>query len=306
MTFSPFTVKTPASTANLGPGFDSIGLALPIYQKIDVQPDHQWNVSYEQEDFQDLPTDQSNLILKTINKVAAAVGIECPYAALSISSDIPLSKGLGSSAAAISAGVSIANRLMDLSLTGDEQIRLASHIEGHPDNVSASIAGGLTVSRFANGEVTTVSIPVGGFSVVIMAPDAELETKKSRGVLPDHLPYRDAVLSSAAANVMVAAFAVKDFKKAGQVMMKDAFHEPFREDFFPDLADIKKDACDAGAFAVTISGAGPCISIFTEDTQLTEVVDRLSEKYSSYQLLTLKPVNQGTFITEHQSNRLSV
>ncbi|KIL48781.1 homoserine kinase [Jeotgalibacillus alimentarius] len=306
MTFSPFTVKTPASTANLGPGFDSIGLALPIYQKIDVQPYQQWKVSYEHEDFQDLPTDQSNLILQTINKVAAAAGTECPCAALTVSSEIPLSKGLGSSAAAISAGVSIANRLMDLGLTEDEQIRLASDIEGHPDNVSASIAGGLTVSRYADREVTTVSIPVGGFSVVIMAPEAELATKKSRGVLPDQLPYRDAVLSSAAANVMVAAFAAKDFYKAGQVMMKDSFHEPFRENFFPDLTDIKKDACHAGAFAVTISGAGPCISIFTEDTHISTVVDRLSEKYSSYQLLTLKPVNQGTLITEHQSNRLSV
>lgn len=305
MSFSPFTVKTPASTANLGPGFDSIGLALPIFQTIFVESAELLNVSYTQNDFQHLPTDESNLILNTIVKIARDAGKECPGASLTVSSDIPLSKGLGSSAAAIAAGIVIADRLMNLQLSTEEQIKAASAIEGHPDNVSASLAGGLTVSRY-DEELTSVSLPAEGFSVIILAPESELETKESRGVLPDKLAHADAVLASAAANVMVASLITGDFKKAGKVMMKDTFHEPYRKDFFPQLEEIKRQACESGAFAVTISGAGPCISIFAEDAKVSFVYDQLKNKYTGYQSIKLKPVNQGTLCIEHHLNRLSV
>ncbi|WP_166786726.1 homoserine kinase [Jeotgalibacillus salarius] len=306
MTFSPFSVRTPASTANLGPGFDSIGLALPIFQTIDVEPGSSWSVSYDQQEFQHLPPDGSNLILKTIHKVARDAGMECPTAELYVRSDIPLSRGLGSSAAAIAAGVSIADRLMNLNLSIDEQIKAASEIEGHPDNVSASIAGGLTVSRYADHELTSISLPVEGFSVVIMAPENELETEKSRGVIPDTLKHHEAVLSSAAANVMVASLLVKDFRKAGQVMMKDGFHEPYRLNFFPQFEEIKEKSGDLGAFAVTISGAGPCIAVFAEDSASSCVSEQLTAMYPEFKVMQLKPVNQGTILNEYPSNRLSV
>ncbi|MDZ5711866.1 homoserine kinase [Jeotgalibacillus haloalkalitolerans] len=306
MSFSPFTVKTPASTANLGPGFDSIGLALPIFQTIEVEPSSRWNVSYKQDEFQHLPVDDTNLILKTIQEVAAFAEKACPAATLTVSSDIPLSKGLGSSAAAIAAGIVIADRLMGLEMSLDEQIKTASDIEGHPDNVSASLAGGLTVSRYEDDELVSVSLPAEGFSVIIMAPEAELETKESRGVLPQSLTHRDAVLASAAANVMVASLITGNFKKAGSVMMKDTFHEPYRKPFFPQLEDIKDFACKSGAFAVTISGAGPCISIFAEDARVSPITEHLKGRYDGYQTIQLKPVNQGTLLIEQHLNRLSV
>ncbi|AJD91147.1 homoserine kinase [Jeotgalibacillus malaysiensis] len=306
MSFSPFIVKTPASTANLGPGFDSIGLALPIYQTIAAAPAEKLSISYSQYDYHHLPTDESNLILKTIRQISVKSGKVCPGAELTVRSEIPLSKGLGSSAAAIAAGIVIADRLMKLELSLDHQIRLASEIEGHPDNVSASLAGGLTVSRFDDEGLSSVSLPAKGFSVIIMAPDSELETKESRGVLPANLTHGDAVLASAAANVMVAALITGEFQKAGQVMMKDTFHEPYRRTFFPNLDDIKKFACENGAFAVTISGAGPCISIFAEDAKVSAVYNLIKNKYAGYQAIKLKPSNQGTLCTEHHLNRLSV
>ncbi|MFB1080965.1 homoserine kinase [Jeotgalibacillus sp. JSM ZJ347] len=306
MSFSSFTVKTPASTANLGPGFDSIGLALPVIQSIHVESHSAWKVSYKGKEFQHLPTDETNLILKTIQKVAKDAGKSCPEAALTVSSEIPLSKGLGSSAAAIAAGITIADRLMNLQLSTDEQIRAASAIEGHPDNVSASLTGGLTVSRFEDDELVSVSIPVEGFSVLIMAPEEELETEESRGVLPEEMTHRSAVLTSAAANVLVASLITGDFNKAGKVMMKDTFHEPYRKAFFPQLEAIKETACYAGAFAVTISGAGPCISVFAENAKTGLIAERLGNQFAGFQIMTLKPVNQGTLITEHHVNRLSV
>ncbi|WP_166805755.1 homoserine kinase [Jeotgalibacillus sp. R-1-5s-1] len=304
MSFKPFSVVAPASTANLGPGYDSLGLALPIYQTVKIEPSDSWRVEYVQPEHQTLPGDEKNLIIKTVRHVEKKFNKTCPPAKLMVESDIPLSRGLGSSAAAISSGISIADQLLNLSLSQEEKIYLACEMEGHPDNVSASIAGGFTVSRYANGNLDTISVPVNGFSVIVLVPLTTLETKESREVIPKILDHRDAAMSSAAGNVLVASLLTGDFDKAGRAMMVDKFHEPHRSRFFPDLPDIKKTALAEGAFAVTISGAGPSIAVYAENVSAGHVASELENKFKSYTIHNLLPSDKGTVLYEKNENHL--
>ena len=137
-----FSVIVPASTANLGPGFDSVGLAVGLYMTVDVFQGEEWKITYHGDGFGELATGDNNLIIKTIIDVADQHGCEVPILQLLVQSDIPLGKGLGSSAAAIAAGIEIANHLLALNLSINEKVRIGSELEGHADNISAAFLAG--------------------------------------------------------------------------------------------------------------------------------------------------------------------
>ncbi|MER2090164.1 MAG: homoserine kinase [Sporosarcina sp.] len=293
---SDFSVIVPASTANLGPGFDSIGLALDLYMTVDVSPAEVWTVTYENEGYESLSTADDNLIVKIITDVSKRYGFAAPVSQLIVRSDIPLGKGLGSSATAIAAGIEIANHLLELNLTAKQKVFLGSEYEGHADNVSAALLGGVTVSYFDGKEIDLVHIQKPNMGAVILVPPEALLTEASRGLLPEQLSHAEATCGSAAANVLAAAIVQNDWKTAGRMMEKDVFHEPYRKHLFPEFDRIREVCRDNDAYGMTISGAGPSLFIAVKPGDETELAERLSAEFPYYDCIAVKPSITGAVI----------
>ncbi|KIL47867.1 homoserine kinase [Jeotgalibacillus campisalis] len=297
MTFSPFQVHVPATTANLGPGFDSIGAALNIHQNTVVTPSSKWTIQYEEDSHRSLPTDESNLILSTIRKVEQHFNVKAPAASLSVASQIPLSRGMGSSAAAIVTAIDIADSLLSLSLTDAEKITMACEIEGHPDNVSAAVLGGITVSRWTNKKLDSMKIQTNEVDVLLLVPSHELTTVDARKSIPDSISHSSAVRSSAAANLMIAALLNKDWNMAGKMMEQDEYHEPYRVQWIDSFYQIRTEAGKLGAYATTISGAGPAITIFCGKNDVNNISSKMNKAFPHYSCVLTSITSTGSAIS---------
>ena len=293
MSWKEFSVTVPASTANLGPGFDSIGLALDLHLSIYVSPAAEWTVEYCDEVYQHLTSGVDNLIVSTALAVAEQFNRLLSPAKLRVVTNIPLGRGLGSSAAAIAGGIEIADRLLGLNLPIKEKVKIGSTMEGHPDNVSASFLGGLTISYFDDNELEVIHVPQVDIGVVILVPSTEFLTIESRGLLPQTLEHRVAARGSAAGNVLSAALAIGNWETAGRLMEKDTFHEPFRKNKFPNFDAIRQACKEAGAYGSTISGAGPSLFIATKKGDEEGVATRLGNQFPHYECVVLKPSSVG-------------
>ncbi len=293
MSWKEFSVTVPASTANLGPGFDSIGLALDLHLSIYVSPASEWTVEYSDEGYQHLTSGIDNLIVSTVLSVGEIYDRPLSPAKLRVVTNIPLGRGLGSSAAAIAGGIEIADRLLALNLPIKEKVKIGSAMEGHPDNVSASFLGGLTISYFDGNELEVIHVPQVEIGVVIMVPPTEFLTTESRGLLPQSLGYSVATRGSAAGNVLSAALVRGDWETAGRLMEKDTFHEPYRKNKFPDFEVIRHVCKKAGAYGSTISGAGPSLLIATKKGDEEGVATHLRDQFPHYECIVLKPSSVG-------------
>lgn len=293
MSWKEFSVTVPASTANLGPGFDSIGLALDLHLSIYVSPASEWTVEYSDEGYQHLSSGIDNLIVSTALTVAEQFNLSLSPAKLRVVTNIPLGRGLGSSAAAIAAGIEIADRLLALNLPIKEKVKIGSAMEGHPDNVSASFLGGLTISYFDGNELEIIHVPQVEIGVVILVPPTEFLTTESRGLLPQSLKHSVATRGSAAGNVLSAALVRGDWETAGRLMEKDAFHEPYRKSKFPEFEAIRQACKEVGAYGLAISGAGPSLFIATKKGDEEEVAASLKDQFPHYECVVLKPSSTG-------------
>ncbi|ANU10280.1 homoserine kinase [Planococcus antarcticus DSM 14505] len=298
MNWKEFSVTVPASTANLGPGFDSIGLALDIYMLVHASPATAWLVEYKDPAYQQIASGTDNLIVTTAQAVADKYGHPLPTAKLMVDTDIPLSRGLGSSASAIAAGIEIADRLIGLQLPMKEKLRIGTELEGHPDNISASLLGGLTISYFDEEDLEIVHVPEVEIGVVILVPPTEFLTVESRNLLPEVLAYKTTIRGSAAGNTMAAALVRGDWKVAGRMMQKDVFHEPYRKDHFPDFDAIQQSCLELDVFGSAISGAGPSLFIAVKKGQEKRVAAQLAAKFPLYECLAIRPSSTGIKIGE--------
>ena len=286
-------IRVPATTANLGPGFDCAALALALYMEVEAEKAAAWQVVYEGEEYADLAGGEENLIVRTMQETARRCGIEAEPCRLTVHSEIPLGKGLGSSATAVAAGIEAADHLYGLGLAMDEKVRIGSDIEGHADNVVAAIMGGAVFSHYCDGEVETVHIPDPDVGAVVLVPDRPLATEESRGLLPESLRYADAVCGSAANGVMAAAIAIGNWKLAGRMMERDVFHEPYRTQLFPDFEKIRRFAREAGAYGTAVSGAGPSIFVLTESGAEKSIAERLAGEFPAYRPIALRASSAG-------------
>lgn len=289
-----FLIRVPASTANLGPGFDSIGLALGLYLEIHGSSSDHWEIVPLSEEMSVFPRDDRNYIIQIAKKTAAAYGKELSPCRLFVSSEIPLARGLGSSASAIVAGIELANIVAELQLTDDEKNRHASLFEGHPDNAGASVYGGLVVGLHTQQKTDVVSFPIEGVKVIAVIPDFELLTEDSRNVLPASLPYKDAIAGSAAANVFLAGVMTKDWKLVGEMMQSDRFHQPYRAELVPHLAHIEEVVLQEGGFGTALSGAGPTVLSLTSKENSAAVLTALKLEFPEYVVKELEIDNDGS------------
>ncbi|MDM5228628.1 homoserine kinase [Cytobacillus sp. NJ13] len=299
-------IKVPGSTANLGPGFDSIGLALNLYLTLEAERADTFEMVPLSEPLSIYPSDETNFIFQVAMDTAKKYGRELPGCKARISSDIPLTRGLGSSAAAIVAGIELADALCDLRLSQYEKLELSSRMEGHPDNAGASLLGGLVIGCMSEEEVSVQSIKNIKFDVIAVVPKEELLTKESRGVLPEEWSFKEAVQAGAVGNVMVAALLSGNYSLAGKMMSEDLFHHPYRKKMVPHLEVIEKAAPGLGVFGVALSGAGPAVLCLAEPECAPAVAEGLQRVLPEMEILCLKIDQEGSTVLKKSPAELKV
>ncbi|MBI1354748.1 MAG: homoserine kinase [Acidobacteria bacterium] len=272
------TVRAPASSANLGPGFDTLGLALAIHLECRFEPADTLEIRLSGRDTHSIPTDESNMIWATAARVAREQGRALPPMRLEIHNDIPLGKGLGSSAAALTAGVAIADGALNLGWDEHRVLDEAARIEGHPDNVAAAVLGSITTAAIgADGVTRAIRLEIpDSFSVAVVCPDFELATSGMRGVLPDCYSREDAIFNLQRATLLVAALATGN-KTVFPDALFDRLHQPFRMGNVPGMKEIL-DLRAPGLLGCAMSGAGPSMLVFFESGR-EDVVELVANEF---------------------------
>ena len=252
-------VKIPASTANLGPGFDTLGMALSLYAWIEMKEAEQTVFHLYGDEMQGIPRDKSNLLYQVAQQVFERAGVQVPELEISMYSDIPLTRGLGSSATAIVGALAAANALIGSPLSKAELFDMATGIEDHPDNVGASLYGGIITAIWDGVHAECIRFdPPEDLEVLVVVPDFELQTSEARKVLPDHISRKDAVYNVSRASFLIGALAGGRMDLIGKAM-SDRLHQPYRAPLIQGMTRILEEAANHGALGVALSGAGPTL-----------------------------------------------
>jgi homoserine kinase len=267
-------VKVPASSANLGPGYDVLAAALALHLELEVEESGSFSVEAEG---LDVPLDRSNLCVRSFETLRPADGI-----AFRIKSEIPLAAGLGSSAAAIVAGLLAADHLYELAQEPDDVLARAAEIEGHPDNVAAALFGGFVVCGYDEGMLTATRLdPPQGVEAVVVVPGEQVPTEDARKAIPDQVPLVDAVANVSAATQLILGIQRSDLTLIGRGLA-DRLHQPHRAHLYPRSMEIVEEAPRMGAIGATISGAGPTVLVWTFWQSTGEVMKALNERVGDW------------------------
>ncbi len=250
-------VRVPATSANLGPGFDALGLALGLHNEVLLEEDERLVLAVEGEGAGHLEPGPGNVVARGVMMAFSAAGRPFRGAAIRCLNRIPLSRGLGSSAAAWVGGLLGGNALLGEPLDRAALLGLAARAEGHPDNVAAAVLGGLTVACPEGDRVTAIALPVPrDLGWVALVPEIESSTREARAVLPDAVPRADAVFNVQRVSLLLAALGTERADLLEQAM-QDRLHQPYRQRLFPWMDSVVKAARHAGALGCVLSGAGP-------------------------------------------------
>jgi homoserine kinase len=257
--------KIPASTANLGPGFDTLGMALSLFAWIEMSEGAgATRIKLHGSELEGIAADKSNLIYKVAQLVFAEAGVSMPELNIAMYSEIPLTRGLGSSASAIVGGLAAANALIGNPLPEDRLFQIATGLEGHPDNVGASLFGGIVAAAWDGVHADYVRLdPHPELDVLVAIPEFHLSTEKARHALPAQLSMADAVYNVSHSSLLVAAIATGNLGMIRHAM-KDRLHQPYRAALIPGMAAILEQAADHGALGAALSGAGPTLLALAE------------------------------------------
>jgi homoserine kinase len=264
-------VRVPGSSANLGPGYDVLAAALALHLEVEVEE----TGGELTVDAGELPVagGRENLVVRAFESLHSADGLT-----FRINSEIPLSRGLGSSAAAIVAGLMAADHLYELGLERGDLLRRAAELEGHPDNVAAALHGGFVVcSDGVDGPQATRFDPPGGLEAVAVIPAEEVATERARAAIPDQVPLADAIANLAAASNLILGLKSADLDLVARGLA-DRIHQPRRASLYPRSMELVEAARELGALGATISGAGPTVLVWTTWQDAGKVAGELTAR----------------------------
>lgn len=269
-------VWAPATIANLGPGFDALGLAVRLYNRLTVETGEEFSVEIHGEGEEELPRDRTHLAYRAIEVAMEAHGVRVPPIRLRQENAIPLKRGLGSSASAIVAGLLAGAALAGGKLSKEDLVDLAWRMEGHPDNVTASLVGGLAASAVDGQRVRWAKLPIRpSWRIVLAIPDLHVATEEARRALPSEVPFADAVFNVGRVALLLAAWTSGRSDLLG-VATDDRLHQPYRLPLVPWLFEVVEAAREAGAYGAVLSGSGPTVAAFAEDPlQVGEAMARV-------------------------------
>lgn len=278
------SVRVPATSANIGPGFDSLGCAFALYNTFTFTRAAQTQVS----GCAPSHAGENNLALVAFRRACDYAAVPPPPVALTIAADVPISRGLGSSATLIVGGIVGADLLCGLHLGDAARLRLATEIEGHPDNVAPALRGGFTASLMADGVPHTAALRIHpDYRFCAFIPDFETSTKAARGVLPTHLSYADAIFNVSRMAPLITALAEGDTDLL-RIALQDRLHEPYRRSLIPEYDAVRSAAIDEGAHAFFLSGSGStCMAIYTDPTFPARVAPRMLPLTHAWRTLPL-------------------
>lgn len=309
------SVKVPASSANIGPGFDCMGIALPIYNTITIEETVmpgtgiEINMMSEEEAidemaFDSIPRDENNIVYKAVEMLYNSIGQEPSELKINIQSQIPIARGLGSSASIIVGGLLAANKLLNNPADEQALLAIATEVEGHPDNVAPAILGGFVLSNQEDdGTISYCKLHwPEDWDITVCIPDFELATDIARSVLPKEVPLQDAVFNAKHLGMLIHAVNTKD-EKLMKLALKDKLHQQYREKLVPgmkEMIDVFKH--EDGVLGCVLSGAGPSMLVISYKYDLDKiksVVKDIWEKQNiNVDIRTLKVEEQGATILE--------
>ena len=278
------TVRVPATSANIGPGFDSLGIAFTLYNTVTVKRADAFGVFGCPEAY----ANADNLAYVAFVAACREAGREVPTVEITITTEVPVSRGLGSSATLLVGGATAANLLCGLGLSREDILRVVNRIEGHPDNVAAAIYGGMTAALQEEGD--PIALPLSlcpTLSFCALVPDFACETGASRKVLPTDVKRKDAVFNVTHTAVLIAALAAGDLAAISRAL-DDRLHQPYRKSLIPDYDIVREAALAEGAHAFFISGSGStCMAIYTDPLFPARMAPHLEGLSCSWRALPL-------------------
>lgn len=257
-------VKVPATSANLGPGFDNVGMALKLYNEFYFVEKRNALIPNEAK-----MLGKNSLCHQAINNLSKITSVRAPEMEIYIKPNIPKARGLGSSATLTVAGLAAGNELLDTKISIDELLSIATDLEGHPDNVVPAFLGGLAICILSGGKIRYLKfMPKEHLKVVVAVPDFELKTSMSRKVLPEEVRHRDAAQNTGRFGLFVAAILTGKYEHLS-FAMEDLLHQPYRMQLVPGMKNVMDAALRSGAHGSCLSGAGPAIlALCSKDAEI--------------------------------------
>lgn len=269
-------MRAPATSANLGPGFDTLGLALDLWNEVHAAPADALEIESEGDPSPGAPVE--NLVVRAIQAALARINRPLPPLRLRCVNRVPMGRGLGSSAAAIACGVLIGNQLAEGALSEADLLSVAATLEGHPDNLAPAFFGGLRVAVADDGGTLHVEVPLARpLSAVVFVPAVRVATEAARASLPTEVPFADAAFNIGRASLLVAALSAGRYELLREAT-RDRLHQPYRAPLFPAGPRIIKAALQAGALGAFTSGAGPSILALIEVREIAAEVGAAMER----------------------------
>lgn len=306
------SVKVPATTANLGPGFDSLGLALPIFNIITVEETIMPGTGIEiniidethEQDIISIPTDENNIVYKAIELLYNSIGQAPSELKITIRTQIPIARGLGSSASVIVGGLIAANELLGRPADEAALLSIATEIENHPDNITPAVVGGFVVSSLEeDGSVvySKMNWPK-DWNITVCIPDYELSTSIARSVLPEEVPMKDAIFNLKHTAMLVQAVNTHD-EKLMKIALHDRLHQQYREKLIPGLKEINEALLhEENVLGVVISGAGPSVLVISHGNNLNKIRETVSKVWLDLnvksKILTLQVEEDGATVVD--------